>query len=71
MPMYDFECRGCGHTFETVAKLDETVECPSCKSTDTTRLMGAPIQGGQAALKMKFGPFGGPNHKKGGRPTSD
>jgi putative FmdB family regulatory protein len=69
MPMYDFECGACGHTFETVAKLDETPECPSCKSTETTRLMGAPIMGGQAAKKMKFGPIGPPGQKS-GRPKT-
>ena len=37
MPMYDFQCKACGHTFETVARLDEVPECPSCKSADTER----------------------------------
>jgi putative FmdB family regulatory protein len=66
MPMYDFECKGCGHTFETVAKLDDKPECPSCKSTDTERLMGAPSLGKQAALNFSLG-----NPKqRGGRPKS-
>lgn len=55
MPMYDFECNACKHAFETIARLDETPECPACKSTDTTRLMGAPTMTGQAAISYSAG----------------
>jgi len=55
MPMYDFECKACGHTFETVARLDETPECPSCKSAETERLMGAPKITGKAGVYFSSG----------------
>jgi putative FmdB family regulatory protein len=43
MPMYDFECTACGHTFETMAKYEEVPECPECHKTETKRLMAAPM----------------------------
>ena len=66
MPMYDFECKACGHTFETVAMLDETPACPSCQSADTSRLMGAPAISGKAALNYSLGNPA----QRGGRPKT-
>ena len=62
MPMYDFQCKACGHTFETVARLDEVPECPSCKSADTERHMGAPAISGKAGVHYSS------NTSKHGRP---
>jgi putative FmdB family regulatory protein len=50
MPMYDFECKACGHAFETIARVDEKPPCPSCQSADTERLMGAPMITGKAGV---------------------
>jgi putative FmdB family regulatory protein len=62
MPMYDFECKACGHTFETIARLDERPACPSCQSADTERLMSAPAIGGRDVnISYKLPP----DHKKG------
>jgi len=41
MPLYDFKCRGCGHTFERLVRGGNAVECPSCMSTDVERLMSS------------------------------
>ena len=30
MPIYDYQCRRCGHRFEQVVKLGETPQCPAC-----------------------------------------
>lgn len=38
MPLYDFECGGCGYEFETITKIDERVHCPHCHK-EMTRLM--------------------------------
>ena len=38
MPMYEYRCHKCNALFEEIASADETVACPSCKSTDTERL---------------------------------
>lgn len=30
MPIYDYQCRSCGHRFEQLVKLGETPSCPAC-----------------------------------------
>jgi putative FmdB family regulatory protein len=42
MPIYDFECRACGHRFEELVKLGETPSCPSCNANDLERLISLP-----------------------------
>jgi putative FmdB family regulatory protein len=45
MPMYDFECTKCGHTFEEVTPSTAAPpSCPECKQP-TQRLMSAPLFG--------------------------
>jgi putative FmdB family regulatory protein len=45
MPMYDFECTKCGHTFETVTPSSAAPPpCPECNEP-TERLMSAPLVG--------------------------
>jgi putative FmdB family regulatory protein len=30
MPIYDYQCRSCGHRFEQLVKAGETPACPAC-----------------------------------------
>jgi len=45
MPVYCYECQGCGHTFDVVLPIDQRMEpmqdpCPKCeKDTQINRLM--------------------------------
>ena len=40
MPIYEFACLKCGHTFETLMlKAGEEAECPECGSTELERVM--------------------------------
>lgn len=39
MPIYDYQCRRCGHRFEQVVKLGETPGCPSCGDARPERLV--------------------------------
>ena len=41
MPMYEFQCKKCGESFEELASTTETVPCPHCGSRETERLMSA------------------------------
>ena len=47
MPIYDFECRACGHVFECLVRLpnqssrDEVVTCPACHGRDLQQLVSA------------------------------
>ena len=43
MPLYEFECKNCNHTYEDLAKYDETneypdVKCPECESDQKEKL---------------------------------
>jgi len=37
MPIYDFHCPACGHTFEQLVKLNESPACPACAHAETER----------------------------------
>ena len=40
MPLYDFQCRACGHEFEALVRAgEESPACPSCTGRDIERLL--------------------------------
>jgi len=42
MPIYEFQCEGCGERFEELLAADATgVACPSCGSIRTRRLLSS------------------------------
>jgi len=45
MPLYEYQCRKCGHCFEELVSAssadEQAPECPECRSTDTERLLSA------------------------------
>jgi putative FmdB family regulatory protein len=41
MPIYEFECEGCGARFEELVATGGGVACPSCGSGATRRLFSA------------------------------
>jgi len=43
MPIFEYECKGCGHKFEALVCKSDVPECPSCKSTDLERLLSLPV----------------------------
>ncbi len=48
MPMYEFLCRDCGHSFETLRRIndDRKLECPKCHSENVAQLFSAFSSGG-------------------------
>jgi len=44
MPIYAFECTGCGHHFERLQRLSDAdpSECPECRSNKVRRQLTAP-----------------------------
>ncbi|MGN6706889.1 MAG: FmdB family zinc ribbon protein [Rhodanobacter sp.] len=44
MPIYEFECSGCGHRFDRLQKLSEAdpTVCPACAAAKLHRLVSAP-----------------------------
>jgi putative FmdB family regulatory protein len=47
MPLHEYNCRGCGQTFEVLvtAKSAPEVQCPGCLSPAVDRLIGLPGPG--------------------------
>ncbi len=43
MPIYEYECKACGHEVEAIQKMvDEPLtECPSCTKKELTKLISA------------------------------
>jgi len=39
MPIYEYECRACGHRFEQLILHSCTPECPACQGQDLERLI--------------------------------
>jgi putative FmdB family regulatory protein len=39
MPIYEYQCRACGHSFETLVRKSEQPACPACASLDIERLL--------------------------------
>jgi putative FmdB family regulatory protein len=42
MPLYEYACRKCSHTFETLVFNGETLACPECRSEHLERLLSVP-----------------------------
>jgi putative FmdB family regulatory protein len=44
MPLYEFACQECAHTFETLVFDGEQVECPACQGGRLERLLSVPAK---------------------------
>jgi putative FmdB family regulatory protein len=44
MPLYEYSCRQCRHTFEALVFNGDTVECPECHAADLQRLLSLPAK---------------------------
>jgi putative FmdB family regulatory protein len=44
MPLYEYTCQKCEHTFETLVFNGEKVECPACHSEELDRLFSVPAR---------------------------
>lgn len=42
MPIFEYNCRGCGHQFETLLLHGATAVCPNCTSVDLEKLLSVP-----------------------------
>lgn len=41
MPIYEYQCRACKHSFETLVRGSEQPVCPACQSGDIERLLSS------------------------------
>jgi putative FmdB family regulatory protein len=44
MPLYDFVCQECEHSFETLVRNGQSVSCPKCKSEQVQRMLPLPAR---------------------------
>lgn len=51
MPIYEYECKSCGHTLEAIQKMaeDPLTDCPGCNKPELRRLISA------AGFRLKGG----------------
>jgi putative FmdB family regulatory protein len=60
MPLYEYRCKDCASTFETLVYGHEDVECPQCAGANLEKLLSVPgllqIQNGRPSS-----PCGDPN----------
>jgi putative FmdB family regulatory protein len=49
MPLFEYECRGCGHHFEYLTRDGQRPACPSCSGADLQKLLSAFAVGGAGA----------------------
>lgn len=44
MPLYEYACRKCEHTFTELVYDGDTVECPECAGRDLEQLLSVPAR---------------------------
>ena len=44
MPLYEYSCSRCEHSFEALVFNGEAVECPQCHEQDVNRLLSVPAK---------------------------
>lgn len=71
MPMYEYACESCEHTFETLVFGDEKVACPKCESQKLERLLSLPglaqvAADGGGCGDLRLPPCGAPHCKRTG-----
>lgn len=51
MPIYEYECKACGHRLEAIQKIsdDPLTDCPECKESELKKLISA------AGFRLKGG----------------
>jgi putative FmdB family regulatory protein len=54
MPIYEYECRACGHQFEQLIRTGDTAACPSCRSADLERLLSMCAVSSEHTRQLSF-----------------
>jgi putative FmdB family regulatory protein len=49
MPMFEYRCQACEKEFEVFVTAQRTAECPSCQSSNLTKLLSSPGMVGVAS----------------------
>jgi putative FmdB family regulatory protein len=63
MPLFEFECRGCGQHFEYLTRDGQSPACPSCKGADLQKLLSVfAVAGGSGDRMPSTSPMGACGH---------
>ena len=54
MPLYEYECKACGHQFEQLIRTGDVPSCPSCKAQDLTRLLSLASVSSENTRQLNF-----------------
>ena len=49
MPLFDFVCKPCGHSFELLVRGSSVPVCPECGSAELVKQVSLPAQPGKSA----------------------
>jgi putative FmdB family regulatory protein len=62
MPLYEYTCRKCDHTFEALVFDGDEVQCPQCQGSRVERQLGLPARphSGGSGLPTRCSPEGPP-----------
>ena len=59
MPLFEYECRGCGHHFEYLTRESQAPACPACRGADLQKLLSVfAVNTGGASAKSFAAPTG-------------
>lgn len=63
MPIYEYECKACGHTMEAIQKISDVplTDCPECSKPDLQKMISA------AGFRLKGGGWYETDFKKGSK----
>lgn len=63
MPIYEYECKACGHTMEAIQKISDEplTDCPSCSKAELQKKISA------AGFRLKGGGWYETDFKKGNK----
>jgi putative FmdB family regulatory protein len=61
MPLYEFACQSCEHTFEELVFADEEVTCPKCRGANIEKLLSVPGPGKVSAGSLPMSACGDPS----------
>jgi putative FmdB family regulatory protein len=52
MPLFEYQCRGCGRQFEAFVTSDRVAVCPACAGRDLEKRLSSPGMVGVGAPKQ-------------------
>jgi putative FmdB family regulatory protein len=62
MPLFEYECRGCGQHFEYLTRDGQAPACPSCAGSDLQKQLSAFAVGGAGEKRVEMPASGACGH---------